>query len=217
MKKTTAWLNIFWTFFILFVSVNVAIQITGNAYMYKAIVYQFAGIDDLDVFVSRTVENADHQPWPVSSDYNKRPLPASVINELEKNKSVAFLVIRNDSIQYEQYWDHYAKDSYSNSFSVAKSIVSILVGIALDEGKIKSLDEPVGNYLPHFNDSNNSKLTIRHVLTMSAGLDWDESYSSLFSITAKAYYGSNLEKLMTTVNVVSEPGKKFDRFARSPN
>lgn len=210
MKKTTAWSKIFWTFFILFVSVNVAIQITGNSYMYKAIVYQFADIDDLDVFVSRAVENAEHQPWPISTKYNKRPLPASVVGELEKNKSVAFLVIRNDSIQYEQYWDHYTKDSYSNSFSIAKSIVSILVGIALDEGKIKSLDEPVGNYLPHFNDSNNSKLTIRHVLTMSAGLDWDESYSSLFSITAKAYYGSNLEKLMNTVNVVSEPGKKFD-------
>ena len=210
MKKTTAWSKIFWTFFILFVSVNVAIQITGNAYMYKAIVYQFADIDDLDVFVSRTVENAEHQPWPVSTEYNKRPLPASVVGELEKNKSIAFLVIRNDSIQHEQYWDRYTKNSYSNSFSVAKSIVSILVGIALDEGKIKSLDEPVGIYLPHFNEGNNSKLTIRHVLTMSAGLDWDESYSSLFSITAKAYYGSNLEKLMSTVNVVDEPGKKFD-------
>ena len=119
-------------------------------------------------------------------------------------------MIKNDSIYHEQYWDHYDQNSLSNSFSMAKSIVSILVGIAVDEGKIKSIDDPVGNYLPHFKDGNNAKLTIRHLLTMSSGLNWDENYSSLFSVTTKAYYGSNLKKLMSGLNVVNEPGKKFD-------
>lgn len=210
MNKISVWTKIFWTFFILIVSVNVAIQITGNTYIYKALIYTYADIDDLDIFDSRIVESANPQPWPTSVNYNKEKLPDSLLAELEKNQSVAFLVIKNDSILHEQYWDQYDKNSYSNSFSMAKSIVSVLIGIALDEGKIKSLDEPVGNYLPHFKNGRNGGLTIRHVLTMSAGLDWDESYSSLFSITTKAYYGSNLEKLMNGVNVVREPGKKFD-------
>jgi len=210
MKKISAWTKIFWTLFILFVSINVAIQITGNGYMYKAIIYRYADIDDLDVFETRVVESGEPQPWPMASGYNKEKLPDSLEAALIKYQSIAFLVIKDDSIQYEQYWDHYDKNSYSNSFSMAKSIVSVLVGIALDEGKIKSLDEPVGNYLPHFNEGNNSKLTIRNVLTMSSGLNWDESYSSLFSITAKAYYGENIEKLINGLKVVDEPGKKFD-------
>src|SRR6185369_4219930 len=210
MKKISAWTKIFWTLFILFVSINVAIQITGNGYMYKAIIYRYADIDDLDVFETRVVESGEPQPWPMASGYNKEKLPDSLEAALIKYQSIAFLVIKDDSIQYEQYWDHYDKNSYSNSFSMAKSIVSVLVGIALDEGKIKNLDEPVGNYLPHFNEGNNSKLTIRNVLTMSSGLNWDESYSSLFSITAKAYYGENIEKLINGLKVVDEPGKKFD-------
>src|SRR6185295_9764055 len=105
---------------------------------------------------------------------------------------------------------HYDKNSISNSFSMAKSFVSVCIGIALDEGKIKSLDEPVGNYLPHFKEGDNAKLTIRQLLMMSSGLNWDESYSSLFSITTEAYYGTDLENLVSNLNVVSEPGKKFD-------
>ncbi len=210
MKKTGIWTKIFWFFFILLVSVNIAIIITGNSYMYKALIYTYADIDDLDIFETRVVDNGAPQPWLVSKDYNKQALPSALLSELEKNKSVAFLMIKNDSIYHEQYWDHYDQNSLSNSFSMAKSIVSILVGIAVDEGKIKSIDDPVGNYLPHFKDGNNAKLTIRHLLTMSSGLNWDENYSSLFSVTTKAYYGSNLKKLMSGLNVVNEPGKKFD-------
>jgi CubicO group peptidase (beta-lactamase class C family) len=210
MKKISIWTKIFWIFIILFVSANVAIQITGNNYIYKALIYNFADIDDLDIFDTRVVEIAKPQPWPLAADYNKKNPTDSLLKELEKNRSVAFLVIKNDSIRYEQYWDHYDQNSYSNSFSMAKSIVSILVGIAHDEGKIKSLDEPVGNYLPHFKENNNGILTIRQVLMMSSALNWDESYSSLFSVTTKAYYGTDLNKLVNDLSVVGVTGKKFE-------
>jgi CubicO group peptidase (beta-lactamase class C family) len=210
MNKISIWTKIFGTLLILFVSVNLAIQITGNTYIYKALIYTYADIDDLDIFETRVIENATPQPWPVSAGYNKKELSATMLNELVKNESIAFLVIKNDSILHEQYWDHYDQNSFSNSFSMAKSIVSILVGIALDEGKIKNLEEPVGNYLPHFKEGKNSVLTIRQLLMMSSGLNWDESYSSLFSITTKAYYGTSLEKLVKDLQVVNEPGKKFD-------
>jgi len=211
MKKISIWTKIFWLLLVLVVSINVAIQVTGNSYMYKALIYTYADIDDLDIFDTRLVNNSDHpQPWPVSSQYNKQKLTTALQSELERWKSIAFLLIRDDSVQYEQYCDHYSQNSFSNSFSMAKSIVSMLVGAALDEGKIKSLDEPVGNYIPHFKEGDNGKLTIRNLLTMSSGLNWDESYSSLFSVTTKAYYGTDLEKLVSDLNVVSEPGKKFD-------
>src|SRR5205085_4384739 len=81
---------------------------------------------------------------------------------------------------------------------------------AYDEGKIKSLDEPVADYLPDFNSGTASKVTIRDLLKMSSGTSWDESYSDLFSITTKAYYGSDLQKLVhNEVKIINEPGKKM--------
>jgi len=111
---------------------------------------------------------------------------------------------------FEAYWDGYGKDSYSNSFSMAKSIVSLLVGCAINDGYIRSIDDPVGNYLPEFAEGDKAKITIKHLLTMSSGLSWDESYSTLFSLTTKGYYGNNLSQLVLNQTVVKEPGKTFE-------
>src|SRR5882724_3946022 len=97
--------RIFWTLLILFVSANLAIQITGNTYLYKALLYNYADVDDLDIFDTRIVKNDSvSQEWPVSVNYNKLKLPESLLQELELNKSLEFLIIKNDSILYEQYW-----------------------------------------------------------------------------------------------------------------
>ena len=139
---------------------NVAVWVTGTTYIYKALVYQQPGIDDLDLFPYRTIENTgEKQAWKISENYNKFKLSDSLRNVLEKYKSAAFLVIKNDSILYEEYWDNYSRNSSTNSFSVAKSIVSILVGIAIDEGKISSENDAVGKYIPEFNKGGNRSPT----------------------------------------------------------
>ncbi|HKR07142.1 MAG TPA: serine hydrolase, partial [Bacteroidia bacterium] len=177
---------------------------------WKAIVYNFADIDDLDIFPSRIVKTSAHKDWALSADYNKKNISGRLLKELEDFKSVAFLVTKNDSICYERYWDGYSDSSLSNSFSMAKSIIGVLTGIALDEGKIKSLDQPARDFITKFKEGANAQLTIRHLLTMSSGLDWDESYSSLTSKTTEEYYGTRLNKQMSKLKMVSEPGKIFD-------
>ncbi|MEO8087428.1 MAG: serine hydrolase [Bacteroidota bacterium] len=207
-KKTRWWIILLWTFGILFISANVAILITGNSFVYKALIFNYVNIDDLDLFHTRNINNGTPQPWLISKDFNKGKLPDSVRAELEKLQTVSYLVIQNDSIRYEEYWDHYSEKSLSNSFSMAKSVIGLLIGIAHDEGKIKSLDEPIGNYLSDYKEA---KTTIRQVLMMSSGSNWDESYSSLFSITTKAYYGRNLEKLLhNEVKITEEPGRVWN-------
>jgi len=196
-------------FLLVFVSINVAIWITGYTYLYKTLLYTYPDIDDLGIFESRMVDSDQAQEWPVGADYNKKKLPAETNAELEKTESVSFLIIKNDSIRYEQYWDHYEPSSLSNSFSVAKSIVGLLIGIAADEGKL-SLEDPVGKYLPHFNEGKNASLKIRHLMMMSSGLNWNESYSSLFSQTTEAYYGRKLDNQMDRLEVVTEPGRTFN-------
>jgi CubicO group peptidase (beta-lactamase class C family) len=209
-KKTSVLTHILWFLLILFVAVNIAIQISGNTYVYKALAYNYANIDDLDIFPTRIIKNGNPEPWKIATDYNKAKMPDTVRAELEKLESVAYLVIKDDSIKYEEYWDRYGPKSLSNSFSMAKSVVGLLIGIAHDEGKIKSLDEPICNYLPEYCDEKSKQVTIRHLLMMSSGSTWDESYSSLFSATTKAYYGDDLEKLMfKEIKMKGEPGKIY--------
>ena len=203
------WSKVLFGFFIIFLSINLAIWITGYTYIYKTLLYTYPDIDDLGIFESRSIENGQKQEWPVSPKYNKDSLPIETRAVLELNQSVAFLVVKNDSLVYEEYWDHYEPNSLSNSFSVAKSIVGILVGIGADEGKL-NINDPVGKYLPQFSEGKNSSLLIRHLLSMSSGLNWDESYSSLFSQTTEAYYGKDLRKQMSVLKVEQEPGKVFN-------
>lgn len=183
--------------------------VTGRTYLFKAVWYNFADIDDYKVFDNNTVGTGQPQAWNISADYNKPVLPADLQQLLEQISSVAVLVARNDSILYERYWEGYSDSSLSGSFSMAKSITSLLAGCALKDGSIKSLDEPVGNYLPEFKEGEKAKVTILHLLTMSSGSDWNESYSNPLAITTEIYYGSDVYKTATGVNIVKQPGTQY--------
>jgi CubicO group peptidase (beta-lactamase class C family) len=206
--KKSFWTSILWAGGIVIISVMIAIWITGYTYIYKTLIFTYPGIDDISIFDTRLINDSIPEPWPLSSQYNKIKLIADLESELQRNESVSFLVIKNDSIVYEQYWDQYLDKTLSNSFSVSKSIVGVLTGIAIGEG-LFTLNDPVGKYVSEYNSGPNKALTIRHLLTMSSGLNWDESYNSLFSKTTEAYYGTDLKKLVTGLKVVEEPGKIF--------
>jgi CubicO group peptidase (beta-lactamase class C family) len=120
------------------------------------------------------------------------------------------LVIKNNEIVFEHYYDKHTPTTVSNSFSAAKTVVSLLIGCALDEGKIKSLDDKVGKYLPEFNKDGKEVISIRHLLMMSSGLDWQESGKNPLSDNAASYYGEDLYNLVMNQSLISEPGKKFE-------
>lgn len=179
-------------------------------YARQALIYWYPSIDDLNMFEKNRVSRADScWQWPLASDYNSYTMLEEENAYLDKFKTVSFLVIRNDSILYEEYRDGWNDTLTSNIFSSTKSIVGLLVGAALDEGKIESLDEPVCNYIPEFKEGKKAKITIRNLLTMSGGLNWDEEYASLFSVTTHGYYGNDLYDLVTGLEPIDEPGVRF--------
>lgn len=204
MKKIIKYL-----LFILLIT-TIVLAATGKLYYYKALVYNFVDIDDLNLFYNREVKNGTGMPWNVSTDYNKKNLSDTLTALLEANKSVAFLVLKNDSICFEKYWENYGQESLSNSFSMAKSIVALLIGKAIDEGKIKSLDQPVADFIPEFKEGEKTKITIRHLMMMSSGLDWNEGYASLTSQVTEAYYGTQLYKQVASLGVAEAPGKFWE-------
>jgi CubicO group peptidase (beta-lactamase class C family) len=188
---------------------NLWLVVSGRTWVYRALVYNYVGIDDYDIFNQRSVPAAKPRPWPVSQRYNKISIDEAASDKLQSLQSVAFLVIHRDSLLYEAYWDGYTDSSWTNSFSMSKSVVGALTGVALKQGYIRSIDQRVQEFIPEYTGDSKGTLTIRQLLTMSAALSWDEAYASLFSVTTEAYYGRNLASLMDGLQVVGKPGIDF--------
>lgn len=180
------------------------------AYLKTAIKYRTPDIDDYKIFENRTISAGNYIPWELTDDYNKKHIKKVTQEKINKLDPVAFLMVQGGKIKYEKYWHGYSDSSLSNSFSMAKTIISLLVGIAIDEGYIKNVDQKVGDFIPEFAQKPNDVLSIKDLLTMSSGLNWDEAYSSPFSITTQAYYGNDLFGLIKDLKVVEEPGVQWE-------
>jgi CubicO group peptidase (beta-lactamase class C family) len=211
MKKVLKYTGIF--LLSLVVLFELGLLVTGNLYVNKVLWLTILSgktgpdIDELNLFGKHDIDTDTVQPWPGSADYNKHEIPADELGKMLNYQTVAFLVVRNDSLLYEKYWEGCDEHSLVNSFSMAKSINAALIGCALRDGFIKSVDEPVGNYLDGFKEGAKSKITIRHLLTMSSGIDFKEDYASPFAWPAEAYYGPDVNALTLKAEVRDEPGK----------
>ena len=168
-------------------------------------------IHDYRTHPTRVVENGDKpQKWPYDSAYNTAVIPDSLLQIMDANDTHAFIIIQHGKLLYERYWDGYDSSRLSGSFSAAKSIISLLIGIALDEGKIKSIEEPAGNYVPHFKEGDLSKIRIKDLLTMSSGTNYKESDKGYFSLNATAYYGDDEEYLISRMEPKEPAGVHWE-------
>jgi CubicO group peptidase (beta-lactamase class C family) len=100
---------------------------------------------------------------------------------LDRSTTTALLVLKGDTIQFERYYRGADRGSALTSWSVAKSVVSTLVGIALDEGAIASLDDVASKYAPELQGSAYGEVPLRHLLTMSSGVRFTEDYKDALS------------------------------------
>jgi CubicO group peptidase (beta-lactamase class C family) len=186
---------------------------TGNQYLLKGIWatylhgYKTASVDDKRFFSTRTIAAGEPQPWPIAPDHNQMQLSEELRQSLESTRSVAFLIARNGELLYEEYWDGYGETSRTNSFSMAKSITTMLAQCAIQDGFMQSWDQRVIEFLPDLKGEYADQLTLRHLTTMTAGLEFNEHYTNPFDITARLYYGTDSEELMLEeVPVYREPG-----------
>ena len=196
---------------VFFLTIWVVVYIFDLGYLFHGIKSTYlrgessAQIDDYVCFDVDTVSSSRHIEIPRSSSFSNPVLSDSLDSFLRNSETVAFLVIKNDSVVYENYWGGAGVNSYTNSFSMAKSITSLLVACAIKDGYIKSFDEPIVNFLPELKGKADGVL-IKHLLEMSSGLNWLENYKRPISVTAKAYYGKRLEDLVLGRSFVEKPG-----------
>jgi CubicO group peptidase (beta-lactamase class C family) len=120
-------------------------------------------------------------------------------------------VIKNGTIVYERYGLGNSEDSLWISFSVAKSVVSMLVGAAIEDGYIASVEEKVTDYLPRLKGSSYEQATIRNILQMASGVQWNEDYADPESDVNSAAWGTlPLYEYLRHKPVDTEPGTKFN-------
>lgn len=184
-------------------------SLLGLNYVYKALVYQHVDLDDYQIFENREIKAEQPKPWPQAKLSNAINLPDSLQAVFSDLETVSILLIRKDSILYEQLWPGYTAEYLGNSFSVAKSFISVLTGIALKDGDIKSLDQKAADFIPEFRDDERAQISIRHLLTMSSGLEFTEAYNLPISHTTESYYGTDLYSLCTRLKLVEEPGTHY--------
>ena len=168
-----------------------------------------AQIDDHLFFEkSEVVSNSPFQ-LPNGKNYSSEIKNPQLDSVLKKSKSVAFLVVQNDSVRLEKYWDGASHSSLTNSFSMAKSILSVLVGCAIKDGYVKGVDQSIFDFVPEMKTSSymGHDVKIKHLLNMSSGYDWHENYKRPISVTAKAYYGNDIQELILKRGFIEEPGK----------
>ena len=128
----------------------------------------------------------------------------------ESKNAAALLVVHNGRIVLERHWHGHRPGDWTNSASMAKSITALLIGIALDEGKISSLDDPAAKWIPAWRNDSRRRITLRHLLQMHAGLKPMGEYEDPFSDASYLALGTNSRYVVDNVPAVVEPGKRFD-------
>jgi len=132
-------------------------------------------------------------------------------SQLHDTHTAAFLVVRNDSIIYENYFNGFNGQSLLPSFSVSKSFTSVLIGIALDEGKITSTQDPVTKYIPELarRDARFNKITLQHLLDMRSGIYWREGSYNLKDDAIQMAFSLNVMRRVRKLRIEREPGGDF--------
>lgn len=174
---------------------------------------------------SQITDHAHFDNAPIARAAQPSPLPAlpaslrwpggldetAAMADVAARGSVALLVARRGQLVHERYFNGYAADSVMTSFSMAKSVVSVLLGVAIDEGRIASVDEPVTRYLPELrtNDPRFDRITLRHLLSMRSGIAFDEGYRTPFTEAATFYLGRDLKAEVARLRIEGEPDRAY--------
>ena len=193
------------------------VEIGGHRYFWRALGATYlkghttAHIDDAGDFAQRTIPTASPQPWPRDARYNRDALEPAVLEHLRRHASAAFLVAQDGALVHEQYFPPYDADSRTNSFSVAKTVTTMQVGLAVQQGFVSSFDAPLVERLPEYAaDARGRRATVAQLSAMKAGHDWTEHYYLPLNVTTDLYYGTDAAGLVLRQGFERDPGTAFE-------
>jgi CubicO group peptidase (beta-lactamase class C family) len=185
--------------------------------VFRIVRYNVSGVDDYKIFASRPLQASQTSfHFMESSDISRVPQMVDLGEKgnialdtlLQSNNTTAFLIIKDDTILFEKYFNGGARSSPSLSFSMAKSFLSALIGTAIDDGYIQSVDQPVTDFVPELAANGFERVTIEHLLQMTSGMDYVEN-DNPFGIHPRFYYTRSLESEILKLKAGGESGQQF--------
>lgn len=207
-----------------------AVLIAGcdaNGTYYRAITNVYPDTKTNDIFpvkkvlasppVSKLPENKEFIFPNILTFQTMKGKESSSLDDLfTRTETDALVVVKNDKVVIEKYGKNSGRNSVYSVFSVSKSIVSTLIGIAIEEGKVRSVDDPVIEYIPELKNKGLDSLTIRDLLLMSAGIDYQRIEDTFFlfipfSPDIQTFYGNDLRGIVSTLKAGKNPiGASFN-------
>ncbi|EQA51740.1 serine hydrolase domain-containing protein [Leptospira kmetyi] len=207
-----------------------AVLIAGcdaNGTYYRAITNVYPDTKTNDIFpvkkvlasppVSKLPENKEFIFPNILTFQTMKGKESSSLDDLfTRTETDALVVVKNDKVVLEKYGKNSGRNSVYSVFSVSKSIVSTLIGIAIEEGKIRSVDDPVIEYIPELKNKGLDPLTIRDLLLMSSGIDYQRIEDTFFlfipfSPDIQTFYGNDLRGIVSTLKAGKNPiGASFN-------
>ncbi|MBI3772543.1 MAG: serine hydrolase [Gammaproteobacteria bacterium] len=189
----------------------------GPMTVYRTVVYNLSGTDDYRIFPQRRLtaaplpfrfrEGGHEGNTPLRVNFgNRHDVPLSEL--LPATGTVAFLIVKNDAIVLEKYLEGFDRTTPSLSFSMTKSFLSILVGCAIADGYLKSVDQPVTDFVPELREKGFASVTLRHLLQMTSGIDYAENDFPL-GLHVRFYYTDRLEQEILNLGLREQPGTRF--------
>lgn len=194
--------------FILFGFLIISALICSPTFVLRLLTHFDSNIKDYEIFPSKLISkgdtvcqyaydlnaqlaNLDIQYQNLKGDHVENNLSDFV----SLTGSTSFIVVKNDKIVYEQYAKGYSKDSINTSFSAAKSIDSLLIGKAIEDGFIENENQSIADYIKEFQNTDMQKITIKDLLTMSSKISYEESGFLWFRDDAYTYWMPDLRTL----------------------
>jgi len=186
----------------------------------RAMLWREADVGDQYRFPARTIPAGDEaSPLPAGVEIDPPAPPSGAEDDrafdefLRGTGTLGFVVLDDDLLVYERYFGGADRQTRQTSFSVAKSFLSTLIGIAIDEGLIGSVTDPVTEYLPELSerDPRFERITLRDLLTMSSGIRYEEQSLPLpWGDDVDTYYGTDLRDLgLSATQIVRPPGQEW--------
>ncbi len=199
-----------------------------STYLGRWVAWNFSDIKDYEKFPSRTIATAGpafhfrsaHKNQlikDVTYTFKEKRLNKAIEDFIEQTETTALIVIKEDTIRFEGYANGYTRASINTSFSIAKSITSMLMGIAIDEGAIDSVVDPVTKYLPELMDSDPDlrQVTLSHLLMMQSGFFYRD-HDLVWGDKPKNYYSPCLRSRVLDVKLTEPPGARWQYMGYNP-
>jgi CubicO group peptidase (beta-lactamase class C family) len=188
-------------------------------YVLRVLMWGNSDVYDYQKFPERVIDPGSHVFYfeenldedRIKTIFETQALIDEMESFIEISDTQALIIIQDDTVLYEKYANGNGRDSIVTSFSTAKSFVSALIGIAIDEGHIQSVDDPITEYIPELaeRDPDFENITIKDLLKMSSGIEYRE-FPFLNGDNTLTYYHPDLRQLaISETQIVDQPGEYF--------